>query len=111
MDGVCDHSPYEERIFLGDLDRAVGCVVRNEPCALSGRVEAELLDGELTVDTCYHKIAALCVASAIDNDNVTVDDPCVVHGVTLYAGIERGVGMRDKFVDDIYTFAGMVVSR
>ena len=84
--------------------------MRYEPAAFVVVVAAELLDGELTVHGGDDDVAVVGLERLVNNNDVAIEHPCVVHAVARHTGVEGGVGVRGEFAGDVYALACAVSS-
>ena len=74
MDSEGDHTPYLKITLRRHLYRLKIRIVRNEPCACAGGIEAKLLDGIFAIDVRYDIIAVLGLQTAVHDHDVAVQD-------------------------------------
>ena len=93
MNAVGNHAPHGEIILCGNADGLESGIVRYEPAAFVVVVAAELLDGELTVHSGNNDVAVVGFERLVDNNDVAIEQPCVVHAVARDAGVEGSLGV------------------
>ena len=109
MDGVGNNAPDDEGIVLIHANRAVGAIMRNEPCALGRRVCAELFDREFAVDICGYEIAVRSLQRAVDDDEVSAEDSRVLHAVAFDTGVASRFRMTNEFTGDVDALCKRIV--
>ena len=50
-------------------------------------------------------VAVVGFERLVDNNDVAIEQPCVVHAVAGDAGVEGGLGVRGEFAGDVYALA------
>ena len=110
VNAVGNHAPNGEVVLCGNADGLESGIVRYEPAAFVVLVAAEFLDGELPIDGGNDDVAIVGLERLVDNNDVAIEQPCVVHAVAGDAGIECGLGVRGEFADKVYPLARTVGS-
>ena len=110
MNAVGNHAPHGEVIFRRNAHGLESGIVRYEPAAFVVVVAAELLDGELSINGSDDDVAVVRFERLVNNYDVAVEHPCVVPAVARHTGIERGLGVRGEFADEVYPLARAVSS-
>ena len=93
VNAVGNDTPHGEVIFRRNADGLESGIVRYEPAAFVVLVAAEFLDGELPIDGGNDDVAIVGLERLVDNNDVAVEHPRVVHAVARHTGIERGLGV------------------
>ena len=111
MDGVGDNTPNGEIVVGGNLYLGESGVVRYEPCTRARGVELKLFDRVLAVDIRHDEVAVLRLKTAVDDDEVAVEDACVAHRIAVDMSIESGLGIGREAAGEVDTLARMVSRR
>ena len=91
VNAVGNDTPHGEVVLCGNADGLESGIVRYEPAAFVVVVAAELLDGELTIHGGDDDVAIVGFERLVDDNDVAIEQPCVVHAVAGDAGVEGGV--------------------
>ena len=99
---MCDDAPDGEIVVGGDTYGRVLGIVCDEPCATVVGVGTELFDSKLAVDESRDEIAVSGFERAVDDDDVAVEDTCVLHAVACDACVESAFGVSYDFAGEVY---------
>ena len=111
LDAGSDYAPHHELIVFVYADGLVVAVGRDEPGAMIGFIEFELLQGELSIDEGGHIIAAMGFERLVYHNQIAVIDSYILHGISGYLGIESGLGVLDEGLVQVDGFGQIVLGR
>ena len=59
------------------------------------------LDGEFTIYVSYYDISVTGVKAAVYDCDITFNNACITHGVTIHAGVECGLTVVDHVLVEV----------
>jgi len=107
MDNTGDHPPDAEIGFFGDLDRRVMGVCRNQ--LTGGMALHEPFHCQLSIHDSDDNFSARCFQGSVNNQDIPMVYPCILHGITRNPHKKGGNRMLDQQLIQIELSVNMVV--